>query len=104
MEFLLGARARDKERKKKEVSRFDSGEWTRLINPADGMGWDVIIAPGSSKTSQNLKPVGHVEYADGSGNDKMIIASGGSISSSSKEIINKFFEEQGDSFKEIEWY
>ena len=28
MEFLLGARARDKERKKKEVSRFDSGEWT----------------------------------------------------------------------------
>ena len=28
MEFLLGARARDKERPTKDVSRFDSGEWT----------------------------------------------------------------------------
>ncbi len=28
MEFLLGAKARDKERPKKDVSRFDSGEWT----------------------------------------------------------------------------
>ena len=28
MEFLLGAKARDKERKKKEVSRYESGEWS----------------------------------------------------------------------------
>jgi len=83
---------------------FDYGEWTSLINPADGMGWDLIIAPGSSKTSQNLKPIGHVEYADGSGNDKMIVANGGSISAESKEVINKFFEGLGDSFKEVEWY
>ena len=33
----------------KNVLPFDYGEYTGLINPADGLGWDIIIVPGSSE-------------------------------------------------------
>jgi len=83
---------------------FDYGEWTNIINPADNMGWDLIIAPGSNSTSQNLKPVGHAEYTDGSGNDKIIVADGGTISAADQEIISNFFKDLEGKFKEVEWY
>ena len=83
---------------------FHYGEWPHITNPADNMGWDLIIAPGSSKTSQNLKPIGHAEYADGSGNDKIIISDDGIISEPDKKIISEFFKEFKNIFKEIEWY
>jgi inorganic pyrophosphatase len=84
---------------------FHYGEWSDLKNPADGDPWDLIIAPNSSETSQNLKPVGHVEYTDGSGNDKIIIADGGNISDEEKEAISNFFSGlENAPFKEPEWY
>ena len=83
---------------------FDYGEIRDVYNTADNMGWDLIFAPGSSKTSQNLQLVGHIEYADGSGNDKMIVASGGAISSGDKETIKSFFDDLEGVFKDIEWY
>lgn len=93
-----------KNTEKKELP-FDYGEWSQLKNPADGDPWDLIIAPGSSKTSQNLKPVGHVEYADGSGNDKIIVSDGGNISDEDKEVISNFFSElENAPFKEPQWY
>ena len=89
---------------------FDYGEWPELINPADDMGWDLIIVPsasGGSAPAQNLNIVGVVEY-DGEkaphkkGNDKMIIAPGGNILDSDKKIIEDFFEKLPD-FKKVNW-
>jgi hypothetical protein len=82
---------------------FDYGELTALINPADKQGWDIIIANNSSSNSQNLKPVGHAEYSSGAGNDKIIVADGGNLSSGEKQEIAEFFSERG-SFKDVEWY
>ena len=89
---------------------FDYGEWPELINPADDMGWDFIIVPsasGGSSPAQNLIIIGVAEY-DGEkvpskkGNDKVIIAPGGNILESDKEIINVFFEKLDD-FKKVNW-
>ena len=44
----------------KTVLPFDYGEYPRLINPADDMGWDVIIVPSSSERNLNLLPVGQM--------------------------------------------
>ena len=89
---------------------FDYGEWPELINPADDMGWDLIIVPsasGGSHPAQNLKIIGVVEY-DGEkapnkeGNDKMIVAPGRNILDSDKKIIKDFFEKLSD-FKKVKW-
>ena len=52
---------------------FDYGEYPDIINPADNMGWDLIIVPSATKDDQLLMPVGHVEYSkerrDKEGND-----------------------------------
>ena len=53
---------------------FDYGEWPELINPADDMGWDLIIVPsasGGSSPAQNLKIIGVVKY-DGLKKKEMI--------------------------------
>ena len=33
---------------------FDYGEYPEIINPADGMGWDIIIVPGSTEENKDL--------------------------------------------------
>ena len=33
---------------------FDYGEYPFLINPADNLGWDIIIVPSSSKMIKSL--------------------------------------------------
>ena len=33
---------------------FDYGEYPEIVNPADGMGWDIIIVPGSTKENKDL--------------------------------------------------
>ena len=45
-----------------KVLPFDYGEWPKLINPADNMGWDLIIVPSSNEKDKNLIPVGIVDY------------------------------------------
>ena len=85
---------------------FDYGEYPFLINPADNLGWDIIIVPSSSKNDKKLIPVGHVQYTgrpDKEGNDKIIIAPRGQYSSEDKEIIDGFFDPL-DRFKPVKWY
>ena len=75
---------------------FDYGEWPHLNNPADNMGWDLIIVPSATKDDLNLIPVGYVEYdpelkPKKIGNDKIIIAPEGNYLQSDKKIIDDFF-------------
>ena len=86
---------------------FDYGEFPDYINSADGMGWDLIIAPSESGKEWNkignLLPVGKVKYKEGSGkegNDKIVMASGGKISEEDKEALKVFFGKMSDRFEE----
>ncbi len=86
---------------------FDYGEYPMLTNPADGMGWDIILLPMSHKSDINLLPVGHVSYKgdhlDKVGNDKIILAKNGIVSDESKVFINEFFETL-EQFDVVVWY
>ena len=114
-------------RKEKIPLPFDYGEYPNLINPADNMGWDIIIVPSSSKNDKQLIPVGHIQYdgwpekkgndkqlipvghiqytgrPDKKGNDKIIIAPKGQYTSEDKAVIDGFFDPL-DRFKPINWY
>jgi hypothetical protein len=85
----------------------DYGEWPHLINPADNMGWDLIIVPSATKDDAHLIPVGHLAYSnvrpEKLGNDKIIIAPEGNYSQNDREIIEDFFSQLG-SFEAVEWY
>ena len=85
---------------------FDYGEWPNLINPADNMGWDLIIVPSATKDSSMLLPVGFVEYKnedlDRIGNDKIILAPNKNYKNKDKEVINVFFEKL-DQFNPVQW-
>ena len=74
---------------------FDYGEYPDIINPADNMGWDLIIVPSATKDDELLMPVGHVEYSkdrrDKQGNDKIIIAPNTQYTDEDKAIIDGFF-------------
>tara|TARA_R110002012_G_scaffold3072_7_gene14455 strand:- start:75 stop:512 length:438 start_codon:yes stop_codon:yes gene_type:complete len=93
-------------RKEKIPLPFDYGEYPNLINPADDMGWDIVIVPSSSKNDKQLIPVGHIQYTgrpDKKGNDKIIIAPKGQYTSEDKAIIDGFFDPL-DRFKLVNWY
>jgi len=84
---------------------FDYGEWTNIINPADGMGWDLIIVPSAGDQRNNLTPVGYVSYTKESGkggNDKIIIAPRGNYNDKDLNIIEKFFSPL-EKFNDVEW-
>jgi len=100
------------------VLPFDYGEWPALVNPADDMGWDLIIVPSSSVTDKNLVPVGFVDYFTdpeiwnkvgremnkGVGNNtKIIIAPSGEYSDKDKNILDSFFTNLTQ-FKPITWF
>ena len=98
---------------------FDYGEYPELINPADGMGWDIVIVPSSSKNDKDLLPVGHASYSgdekewkenssremprDLTNNHKIIVASGGEYTTEDKALIVNFFGKRWQ-FKELVWY
>ena len=98
---------------------FDYGEYPELINPADGMGWDFIIIPGSDENDKDLTPIGHVSYTgnkeewaenttremptDLGNNHKILVASGGEYSAEGKKVIEDFFKERWQ-FEDPEWY
>jgi len=89
---------------------FDYGEFPDYINDADGMGWDLIIAPSESGKEWNkvgnLLPVGRVDYKEGTGkegNDKIVMASGGKISEEDKEALKVFFDGISDRFEAPRW-
>jgi hypothetical protein len=100
---------------KKRTLPFDYGEIVGVINPADNMGWDIIFPPSQKPTGKSLLPVGIVkinpdketwkEKADKeppTGNDKIIVSSGGNISEDDKKIISDFFDSMWQ-FKKIKW-
>lgn len=86
---------------------FDYGEFPDIINPADGMGWDIIIVPSSSKDDENLKVVGYVAYnekrAKALGNDKIILANDRSYSSEDRTKIEDVFSMM-DYFDPVVWF
>ena len=85
---------------------FDYGEYPNLINPADDMGWDIIIVPSSSKNDKQLIPVGYIQYdnwPEKEGNDKLIIAPSGQYTSEDKAVIDGFFDPL-DRFKPVNWH
>jgi hypothetical protein len=86
---------------------FDYGEYPGIINPADNMGWDVIIVPSSSESDETLLPVGHVSYIkeqeDKMGNDKIILAPDEDYTEGDKLIIDSFFAELPQ-FDDVVWY
>ena len=100
------------------VLPFDYGEWPDLINPADNMGWDLIIVPSSTKNDENLMPVGVVDYLadpeiwkkvgkkmknDVASNSKIIIAPNGEYTQEDKQIIDDFFDSLIQ-FKLVSWF
>tara|TARA_R100000152_G_C6665545_1_gene103257 strand:+ start:150 stop:629 length:480 start_codon:yes stop_codon:yes gene_type:complete len=98
---------------------FDYGEYPDLINAADNMGWDFIIADMSTVDDNNLLPVGHISYFDDKDlwdkhehdgmpeyigdNHKIILSKDGEISQKEKDSLNKYFGPMWQ-FKEPEWY
>ena len=86
---------------------FDYGEYPGIINPADNMGWDLIIVPSATKESELLMPVGHVEYEkdrrDKLGNDKIIIAPSRQYTEEDRAIIDGFFSRL-EGFEPVRWY
>jgi hypothetical protein len=86
---------------------FDYGEYSDIINPADNMGWDLIIVPSATKESELLMPVGHVEYEkdrrDKLGNDKIIIAPSRQYTEEDRAIIEGFFSRL-EGFEPVRWY
>jgi hypothetical protein len=86
---------------------FDYGEFPDIINPADSMGWDLIIVPSATQESDLLIPVGHVEYSrerqDKLGNDKIILAPRGRYNEEDQFTIDDFFA-QLESFEPVRWY
>ena len=82
------------------------------------MGWDLIIANSDDEDTDNLLPVGEVNYLGDDSiwnqvgkdkpvgveqNSKIIMAKDGVISTKDKEIINNFFNELIQ-FQPIIWY
>ena len=103
---------------KKVKLEFDYGEWPKLVNPADDMGWDLIIVPSATKKQKNLLPVGYIEYKDDDEtweqvgkakpenigqNTKIIIAPNEKYTNEDKQIIEKFFEKLIQ-FKDVVWF
>jgi hypothetical protein len=92
---------------KKTPLPFDYGEYPDIINPADNMGWDLIIVPSATKDDELLMPVGHVEYSkerrDKEGNDKIIIAPSKQYSEEDRAIIENFFIKL-EGFEPVRWY
>ncbi len=93
---------------------FDYGELSDLINPADDMGWDIILPP-SNRAKEKLIPVGYVKVNDDEkawkekgnttppiGNDKVIVASKGVISDQDVKIIDDFFSSMWQ-FDKVIW-
>tara|TARA_R110000851_G_scaffold115858_1_gene241832 strand:- start:3473 stop:3934 length:462 start_codon:yes stop_codon:yes gene_type:complete len=85
---------------------FDYGEWPKLVNPADDMGWDLIIVPSAAKTDKNMVPIGYIQYKDNDSiwnrvgkakpkgvrhNTKIIIAPNKQYNGQDKKIIENFF-------------
>ena len=86
---------------------FDYGEWPTLINPSDGMGWDLIIVPSATGYTKNMKVVGHVNYDPAlkphkEGNDKIIVAPSAIYSKEDKDTIDNFFNPI-EHFEEVVW-
>ncbi len=91
----------------KIILPFDYGEWPHLINPADNMGWDLIVVPSSNANDENLLPVGYVAYNENKPtamfNDKIILAPNRSYSSGDREVIDNVFKSM-DYFDNPVWY
>lgn len=104
-------------RVKRQVVTFDYGEWPNLINPADDMGWDFILASKSNINDEDLLPVGVLSYigdrdlwdSNGvempknvAGNHKIILSRGGKISQEEKSHLSDYFKDMWQ-FKKLKW-
>lgn len=86
---------------------FDYGDMPEFINPADNMGWDIIIAPDSHWNQPGLKVAGILRYKSGKnkkGNDKIILAFNGRTTDRDKKVFKEFCKTQKKWFKEAEFF
>jgi len=86
---------------------FHYGELPEYINPADSMGWDVIIAPDSEWNQPGLKVAGIVRYRPGvnkKGNDKIIMAFNFNTTDRDKKVIKDYFKDKSEYFYEPEFF
>jgi hypothetical protein len=101
-----------------KVLPFDYGEWPELVNPADQMGWDLVIVPSASDKDDNLTPVGFIDYntdpsiwervgkkmnAGIENNSKIVLAPYGWYSTNDQEVLENFFGSLIQ-FKPIIWF
>ena len=99
--------------KKKRKMPFHYGEYTEILNPSDGMGWDLAIVPSSPEGPEGfipeepLLPVGHAKYSreheSKIGNDKIILAPNKKYNEDDIKIIENFFDSIG-LFEPVVWY
>jgi hypothetical protein len=99
---------------------FDYGELKDIINPADDMGWDIIIVPSQSgndinQTFEDYEFVGIVKYDEDKDewdeedrgypgeNHKLIIAIDGEYEESDVKEIEDFFGKMWQ-FEKVEWF
>lgn len=86
------------------IADFDYGEIPSMINAADNMPWDIIVAPSSSDTDKNLLISGIVKVAKDAldippphgnkpGNDKLILSKNGKLTNDDKKNIIKYFKD-----------
>lgn len=97
-----------------EPMPFDYGDIPDYINPADGMGWDIIVSPDSDSSNKNLRIAGIVKVKDNAlkypppegnkpGNHKLILAINGRMSNDAIQTIKRWFK-QTKSFQPPEIY
>ena len=102
----------------KNILPFDYGEWPELINPADDMGWDLVIVPSSAKEERNLLPIGYIQYKDEDEiwekvgkkkpanikqNTKIIVAPSEKYNNEDRQIIENFFGKLIQ-FQKVVWF
>lgn len=86
-----------------QIIPFDYGELIDYINPADNMGWDILISPDADKNDTSLRIAGVVKVSDQAnkippplgnkpGNHKLILGINGRMSNKSMTIIKDYFK------------
>lgn len=87
-----------------KICPFSYGEILYHKNPVDNMNWDIIVSPDSNDDDENLLICGIVKIKKDAnklphpignkpGNDKLILANEGDLTSNDKKLIDEYFKD-----------